>query len=138
MDTHDRVVASIAASVKQFYARQEAFRIYHGSTNSTRQSQYKRDRMIDTSRLINVLSVNTETKTALVEPNVPMDALVEVTIQYGLVPPVIMEFPYVLFLVATTQLDLSSHFQGLYIALFASVEELANQVLGTAPPVTCV
>lgn len=93
MDTHDRVVASIAASVKQFYARQEAFRIYHGSTNSTRQSQYKRDRMIDTSRLINVLSVNTETKTALVEPNVPMDALVEVTIQYGLVPPVIMEFP---------------------------------------------
>jgi FAD/FMN-containing dehydrogenase len=49
--------------------------------------------MIDTSTLSNVLKVDTKTKTALVEPNVPMDALVEATLQHGLIPPVVMEFP---------------------------------------------
>jgi Delta24-sterol reductase len=49
--------------------------------------------MIDTSKLNNVLSVNSDTKTTLVEPNVPMDKLVEATFQYGFVPPVVMEFP---------------------------------------------
>lgn len=100
MDIHDRAVASIAASAKHFYARKEAFRIYHGSTNSTRQSQYKRDRMINTSGLNNVLSVNTATGTALVEPNVPMDALVEATLQHGLVPPVVMEVSNIMICVA--------------------------------------
>ena len=33
------------------------------------------------------------TKTALVEPNVPMDRLVAATLQCGLIPPVVMEFP---------------------------------------------
>jgi delta24-sterol reductase len=32
-------------------------------------------------------------KTALVQPNVPMDSLVEATLQHGLLPPVVMEFP---------------------------------------------
>jgi delta24-sterol reductase len=49
--------------------------------------------MVDTSALSNVIKVDTQTKTALVEPNVPMDALVEATLQHGLMPPVIMEFP---------------------------------------------
>lgn len=49
--------------------------------------------MINTSKLSHVLHVDTETKTALVEPNVPMDALVEATLQHGLIPPVVMEFP---------------------------------------------
>jgi delta24-sterol reductase len=93
MDNHDKAVASIASTIRKFYARKEAFRIYHGSTNSTRQSQYQRNRMIDTSTLSNVLKVDTKTKTALVEPNVPMDALVEATLQHGLIPPVVMEFP---------------------------------------------
>jgi Delta24-sterol reductase len=93
MDSHNKAVASIASTIRKFYARKEAFRIYHGSTNSTRQSQYQRDRMVDTSALSNVIKVDTQTKTALVEPNVPMDALVEATLQHGLMPPVIMEFP---------------------------------------------
>jgi FAD/FMN-containing dehydrogenase len=49
--------------------------------------------MVDISDLSNVLKVDTHTKTALVEPNVAMDALVEVTLRHGLIPPVVMEFP---------------------------------------------
>ncbi|SLM35786.1 fad-binding protein [Lasallia pustulata] len=49
--------------------------------------------MIDVSGLSHVLEVDTESKTVLVEPNVPMDQLVEATLKYGLIPPVVMEFP---------------------------------------------
>jgi len=49
--------------------------------------------VVDTSRLDRVLSVNVANRTALVEPNVPMDRLVEETLKYGLIPPVVMEFP---------------------------------------------
>lgn len=93
MDYHNEVVSEIASSVKQFYERKEAFRIYHGSTNSTRDSNRRRDRMIDTSRLNRVVKVDIEKRTVLVEPNVPMDSLVAETLRYGLVPPVVMEFP---------------------------------------------
>ncbi|KAF2101204.1 FAD-binding domain-containing protein [Rhizodiscina lignyota] len=90
---HERVVQAISDRVKQFHQNGTKFRIYHGSTNSTRPSLRQADRMVDTSRLSNVLNVNTESKTALVEPNVPMDALVDATLKYGLLPPVVMEFP---------------------------------------------
>ena len=93
MEAHTAIVTAIAANVRRFYDCQDAFRIYHGSTNSTRQSQYRRDNIIDTSKLRNVLLIDREKKTALVEPNVPMDGLVEATLPYGLVPPVVMEFP---------------------------------------------
>jgi hypothetical protein len=49
--------------------------------------------VVDTSRLNHVVSVDAGKKVALVEPNVPMDRLVEETLKYGLVPPVVMEFP---------------------------------------------
>ena len=93
MDTHDAVVATISERVKQFYTRKEPFRLYHGSTNSTRHSQRRVDNTIDTSKLNHVLNVNTTAKTALVEPNVPMDDLLNATLKHGLVPPVVMEFP---------------------------------------------
>jgi delta24-sterol reductase len=93
MDSHDRAVAKIAATIREFYSRKEPFRIYHGSTNSTRKSQYDTNRIVDTSGLSNILKVDTMTKTALVEPNVPMDRLVAATLQCGLIPPVVMEFP---------------------------------------------
>ncbi|RDW64037.1 hypothetical protein BP5796_10539 [Coleophoma crateriformis] len=93
MEKHASAVAAIASSVKEFYNRKEAFRIYHGSTNSTRASQYQRKQMVDTSGLSHVLKVDTNAKTAIVEPNVPMDRLVEATLQHGLIPPVVMEFP---------------------------------------------
>lgn len=93
MDRHDKAVAVIAANVRQFYDRKEKFRIFHGSTNSTRPSDRQRDNIIDLSGLNSVLKVNTKARTVLVEPNVPMDRLVETTMKYGLIPPVVMEFP---------------------------------------------
>lgn len=93
MNAHETAVATIAAHVRQFYKRKEPFRIYHGSTNSTRQSRVQRDKMIDTSSLSHILKVDVERMTVLVEPNVPMDCLVESTLQHGLIPPVVMEFP---------------------------------------------
>ena len=91
--SHDRAVEHISASVRGFFDRKQKFRIFHGSTNSTRQSTITRKNIVDTSSLSHVLEVNIEKRTALVEPNVPMDRLVEETIKYGLVPPVVMEFP---------------------------------------------
>lgn len=93
INEHKKAVDGISASVRQFYERKEKFRIFHGSTNSTRGAPRKPGNTIDTSKLSHVLSVNTKNKTALVEPNVPMDRLVEETLKYGLVPPVVMEFP---------------------------------------------
>ncbi|KAL9119281.1 MAG: hypothetical protein Q9187_004166 [Circinaria calcarea] len=93
MDGHNKAVDEIAANVRRFYEQKEKFRIYHGSTNSTRQSAIKRNKFLDTSRLSHVLKVDTAARTALVEPNVPMDRLVEETLKYGLIPPVVMEFP---------------------------------------------
>ena len=93
MERHNTAVAAMAANVRRFYDRNESFRISHGSTNTTRSSLFRRDKTLDTSTLRHVLKVDTEKKTALVEPNVPMDRLVETTLKYGLVPPVVMEFP---------------------------------------------
>ena len=93
MNRHEKDVATIAAQVKELYSQQEPFRIYHGSTNSTRQSVIKRKKVVDISHLKFVLNVDSKSRTALVEPNVPMDRLVETTLKYGLIPPVVMEFP---------------------------------------------
>ena len=95
LEEHDREVQQIAAKVKEFLERGEPFRIFHGSTNSTRRSALGRDpkTVVDTSRLNHVVKVDVEKQVALVEPNVSMDRLVEATLEYGLVPPVIMEFP---------------------------------------------
>ncbi|KAH7068055.1 24-dehydrocholesterol reductase precursor [Paraphoma chrysanthemicola] len=91
MDRHKRIVAEVASGVKGYFARKEPFRISHGSTNSTRPNLKKR--VVDISELRNVIKIDKERKSALVEPNVAMDRLVEATLPHGLVPPVVMEFP---------------------------------------------
>lgn len=93
METHKSTVASLASQVKQFSTKKIPFRIYHGSTLSTRQSSRQRNQIIDTSSLNHVLKFNEAGKTVLVEPNVPMDKLVEATIAHGLLPKVVMELP---------------------------------------------
>ena len=92
MDHHRKSVEDVSASVRGFYDRKEKFRIFHGSTNSTRGAA-KGTNVVDTSLLSHVLKIDVEKQTALVEPNVPMDRLVEATLKYGLIPPVVMEFP---------------------------------------------
>jgi delta24-sterol reductase len=91
MEQHNKTTEGISAAVRQFYERKEKFRIFHGSTNSTRNKPTKN--LVDTSSLRHVLSINKEKRTCLVEPNVSMDRLVEATLKEGLVPPVVMEFP---------------------------------------------
>ena len=93
MEQHNQAVAELAVTVRKFYNEKKVFRISHGSTNSTRDHVFERDGVIDTSLLKHVLNVDTMKRTALVEPNVPMDRLVETTMKYGLIPPVVMEFP---------------------------------------------
>ncbi|KAK6355315.1 hypothetical protein TWF696_004425 [Orbilia brochopaga] len=91
-DRHVRAVESISSAVRGFHDRNEPFRISHGSTNSTRPTTNRKN-TVDTGPLSNVLHVDPASKTALVEPNVPMDRLVEATLKHGLIPPVVMEFP---------------------------------------------
>ncbi|KAF1973096.1 24-dehydrocholesterol reductase-like protein precursor [Bimuria novae-zelandiae CBS 107.79] len=93
MDAHKAEVAKLAERVHAFQQASIPFRIYHGSTLSTRESARKRDEVIDTSRLNHVLQFNKQEKTVLVEPNVPMDALVDATLKEGLLPKVVMELP---------------------------------------------
>ncbi|KAL2127815.1 hypothetical protein VTI74DRAFT_10116 [Chaetomium olivicolor] len=93
MDAHELIVASVSARIQQFHETKTPFRVYHGATNSTRKSQRRQDNTVDTSQLNRVLNVDTAKKTALVEPNVPMDALVEATLEQNLMPLVVMEFP---------------------------------------------
>ena len=74
MEKHHQDVTEIAARVRQFYDRGEAFRVSHGSTNSTRPVVSKGRNLVDTSNLRHVLKVDTSARTCLV-------------------PPVVMEFP---------------------------------------------
>ena len=93
MEAHQAAVEAIAARTRQFYKTRTPFRIYHGSTNSTRRSQRRADNTVDTSKLNRVLQVVTDSEVAIVEPNVPMDALVVATLEKNLVPLDVMEFP---------------------------------------------
>lgn len=93
MDIHRALVAEVAAKVRHFHDIQQPFRIYHGTTSSTRSTAFERTKIVDTSMLNHVLKVDSNSRIALVEPNVPMDRLVEATLKYGLLPPVVMEFP---------------------------------------------
>ncbi|KAI0026191.1 FAD binding domain-containing protein [Xylariomycetidae sp. FL0641] len=94
MEKHRQAVRLISATVRGFYERGEPYRIAKGSTNSTRPAAQKAgQRSVDIGGLRHVLAVDAAARTALVEPNVAMDRLVEHTLPHGLVPPVVMEFP---------------------------------------------
>ncbi|KAI4945415.1 hypothetical protein J4E86_009302 [Alternaria arbusti] len=93
MDTHNSTVATLASQVARFSASKTPFRIYHGSTLSTRKSSRDRNQIIDVSSLNHVLQFDETEKTVLVEPNVPMDKLVEATMAKGFLPKVVMELP---------------------------------------------
>ena len=90
---HKRTIEIIQAQVREHFIHKTPFRIYHGSTNSTRVLNLKRSEMVDTSKLNSVLSINAAEQTAVVEPNVSMDKLVKATLRRGLIPPVVTEFP---------------------------------------------
>ncbi|CZT18431.1 related to 24-dehydrocholesterol reductase precursor [Ramularia collo-cygni] len=90
---HDQAVLEISKKVEEFHAAKTPFRIYHGSTSSTRVSPYRHNNIVNISRLNHVLGVDTTHRVVYAEPNVPMDLLVDSTLKYDLLPPVVMEFP---------------------------------------------
>ncbi|KAG5915566.1 hypothetical protein E4U42_008001, partial [Claviceps africana] len=69
MERHKQAVGKIAAAVRGFFDRGEGYRIYHGSTNSTRPRPGAGTRVVDISALSNVVGVDKAARTALVEPN---------------------------------------------------------------------
>jgi FAD/FMN-containing dehydrogenase len=93
MEEHSERVKNIAVRVRSFHERGEQFRIYHGSTNTTRKVKLSRSGVVDTSGMNRVLSVDGDKGVALVEPNVSMEQLVDATLACGFIPPVVMEFP---------------------------------------------
>ncbi len=83
MERHRAAVGKIAAAVRGYFDKAEPYRIFHGSTNSTRPARGPNTRVVDISALSNVISADKARRTALVEPNVPMDALVDLHPQGG-------------------------------------------------------
>lgn len=92
-EAHERKLKALRSRIAHFHQTSTPFRIYHGSTNSTRHASFDPATVIDVSNLKNIISINDSTGIAHVEPNVPMDALVAATIARGFLPPVVMEFP---------------------------------------------
>jgi type II secretory ATPase GspE/PulE/Tfp pilus assembly ATPase PilB-like protein len=90
---HSMNLKSVQEQMKNFFARGQKVKIYHGSTNSTRAQKFEKDKFVDVSQLDHVIEINTSEQYILVEPNVPMDKLVEATLKHRLIPPVVMEFP---------------------------------------------
>ncbi|MEK7095709.1 MAG: FAD-binding oxidoreductase [Patescibacteria group bacterium] len=90
---HEVKLQTIHEQLRFFNDNNLKARIYHGSTNSTRAFQTDRQTSVDVSHLNSIIKINEEQQYALVEPNVPMDVLVNETLKYGLLPPVVPEFP---------------------------------------------
>ena len=93
MEEHNERVKAISTQVRSFHVRGERYRTYHGTTNTTRKVKLHRDTIVNTSGMRHVLSINSEKRVAFVEPNVSMEELVDATLDYDLIPPVVMEFP---------------------------------------------
>ena len=92
---HEKKVLDIQNQLKNWNGsnKKKRVRVYHRSTNSTRSINNQDYYFIDISALNQILEINTEEMYVLVEPNVSMEYLVNKTLQYGLIPPIVMEFP---------------------------------------------
>ncbi|QDS67574.1 hypothetical protein FKW77_003481 [Venturia effusa] len=92
LEEHQAGVQRIQSQVEKFYNEKKHFRVYHGSTSSTRPMAFTRDAIVDTSDMHRIFPVDTKTMTVKAEPNVPMDALAAHCIAAGYVPKIVMEF----------------------------------------------
>src|SRR3989344_8892058 len=90
---HSEKVRIISERFKSLFISGQKVRVYHGSTNSTRSVRLHVDNVINISNLDKVISINDEEMFVTVEPNVSMEKLVKETLRFGLLPPVMMEFP---------------------------------------------
>jgi delta24-sterol reductase len=88
---HAQRVARISQAVNKFYQQNVPFRIFHGSSNSTRAAA--RQDVVDISDLKHIISIDPVKKTVLIEPGIPMDELVKSLLQHNFMPAVVPEFP---------------------------------------------
>ncbi|SCO90324.1 uncharacterized protein FRV6_14452 [Fusarium oxysporum] len=93
MERHNQILQDIADKIRDFYKLRQPYRVFHGSSSCTRPSHATDTNVIDISMLSQVISVDSAQRTCLVEPNIPMDWLVEATMPFSLISPVVMEFP---------------------------------------------
>lgn len=91
-EKHIADVRKISDRVRSFFESGQKFRIYKGSTNSTRASTFKKHEVVDIGTLNRILEINQQKKYIVTEPNVSMGALVKATLRHSLVPPVVPEF----------------------------------------------
>lgn len=91
-EEHKAAVQLIRSQVEKFHKEKKHFRVYHGSTSSTRPMQFTKDAIVNTSDLNRLFPVDTQRMTVQAEPNVPMDALAAHCIAAGYVPKIVMEF----------------------------------------------
>ena len=89
---HHRKVDAVRRQLEGYFRRGEKVRVYHGNTNSTRSTNGGALR-IDISSLKSIIEVNEDERYAIVEPNVALDQLLDATLAYNLMPPVVSEFP---------------------------------------------
>ncbi|HEV2412606.1 MAG TPA: FAD-binding protein [Candidatus Saccharimonadales bacterium] len=90
---HTARVRKIASIIRRYHHQNVPFRVYHGSTNTTRTLRFDKQATVDVSQLNHILSINKKRQVVVVEANVSMDRLVEATLQEDMIPPVVMEFP---------------------------------------------
>ncbi len=90
---HSDKVSQISKEVAEAFNKKQRLYIFHNSSNTTREINFKKGAVVDVSDLNKVLEINSEEQYAIVEPNVSMGKLVSETLKKGLVPPVVMEFP---------------------------------------------
>ncbi len=90
---HELKVQKLQAQIQHFYAHKVPFRVYHGSTNSTRVLTFKKGEFVDTSSFNTVLEIDLANRIAVVEANVSMESLVKATLKHGLMPAVVPELP---------------------------------------------
>lgn len=91
--THVAKVKRIQKTILELAGSGKQAKMFHGSTNSTRQPVTPNLAIIDVSDFDEILEINKEEQYVIVEPNVPLDKLVKITQQAGLVPPMVAEFP---------------------------------------------
>jgi Delta24-sterol reductase len=80
--------------VEESHDTKTPFRLNHGSTNDTQHRRItasNRSRVVDASGLARILSVNTERKICLVEPNTVMNDLFDAIVLYRPVQLVVID-----------------------------------------------
>lgn len=92
-DEHRERVQQIAEKVRDARERGEKPTIYHGSSHSVRPEEYETDEKIHVERLDHFIDIDEEEQTVLMEPDITMRELVDETLEHGLIPHVVPEFP---------------------------------------------